>query len=148
MIRPLLPAAALCCAIALSACHRSDEHGGHVVDSVTEAFAGIGEDETIHFTGTEPFWGGEVASGQLRYTTPDDPQGAAIAVNRFAGNNGLGFSGELDGQRFHMAVTPGKCSDGMSDRLYPYVVTLDVHGEQREGCAWTDKQKFEGPQTP
>ena len=49
---------------------------------------------------------------------------------------------------FVLAVTPGKCSDGMSDRSYPFTVTLMVMGEQREGCAWTDKQPFSGPQHP
>ena len=42
----------------------------------------------------------------------------------------------------------GACSDGMSDRTYPFAVTLQVRGEKREGCAWTDKQAFSGPEHP
>ena len=98
-------------------------------------FQGIAADETIQFTGTEPFWGGEAVGKSLTYTTPENQQGSIIAVERFAGRNGLSLSGEFDGQPFVMAVTPGDCSDGMSDRTYPYTVTLQVHGEQRNGCA-------------
>ena len=61
---------------------------------------------------------------------------------------GLGFSGTLDGAAFDMTVTPGACSDGMSDRTYPYTVTLKIGDDTREGCAWTDAQPFEGPEAP
>ena len=47
-----------------------------------------------------------------------------------------------------MTVTPGACSDGMSDRTYPYTVTLKIGDDTREGCAWTDAQPFEGPEAP
>jgi uncharacterized membrane protein len=111
-------------------------------------FQGIAADETIQFTGTEPFWGGEAVGKSLTYTTPENQQGSVIAVERFAGRNGLSLSGELDGQPFVMAVTPGDCSDGMSDRTYPYTVTLQVHGEQRNGCAWTADQPYTGHERP
>ena len=45
-------------------------------------------------------------------------------------------------------VTPGECSDGMSDRTYPFTVTLLLGEEQRTGCAWTDLQPYSGPETP
>ena len=116
--------------------------------SRTKAYSGIGENETVRFTGTEPFWGGEVSGETLTYTTPENIDGTQIAVERFAGRNGLSFSGTLDGADFVMAVTPGECSDGMSDRTYPFTVTLEVRGEQRQGCAWTDAQSFTGPEHP
>jgi len=137
-------------ALPLAACNSGGNGGsgapGDEMDR--QPFAGIGESETIQFTGTEPFWGGEVAQGKLTYTTPEDPEGEEISVDRFAGRNGVSFSGRLADQDFVMAVTPGACSDGMSDRTYPYVVTLMVRGEQRGGCAWTDRQPFEGPEAP
>lgn len=114
----------------------------------TRPYAGIGEEEVLHFTGTEPFWGGEVSGGTLTYSTPENIDGTQIAVERFAGRNGLSFSGTLEGAEFVMAVTPGACSDGMSDRTYPFTVTLQVRGEQRQGCAWTDAQSFTGPEHP
>lgn len=110
-----------------------------------EPFSGVGVDETLRFTGTEPFWAGEAKANRVTYTTPDDPKGAVIAVERFAGRNGVSFSGSLQGQDFVMAVSPGRCSDGMSDRIYPFHVVLRVLGETREGCAWSDAHPFTPP---
>jgi uncharacterized membrane protein len=114
----------------------------------SEAYDGIREDETVHFTGTEPFWGGEVSGSSLTYTTPEDPDGAKIAVERFAGRGGLSFTGTLEQADFEMTVTPLDCSDGMSDRSYPFTVTLKIGEDLRNGCGWTDRQPFEGPAQP
>jgi len=137
-------------ALLLSACHGGTSAPGTRTFGAedTHPFAGIGADEVVHFTGTEPFWGGQVSGSSLTYTTPEDQKGATIAVSRFAGRNGVSYSGDLAGAAFVVALTPGSCSDGMSDRRYPFVATLQVKGEQREGCAWTDKQPFTGPPHP
>jgi len=119
---------------------------GDAKDSVP--YSGIGPGETIRFTGTEPFWGGEANGGTLTYKTPENIDGTTIEVERFAGRNGLSLSGQLDGAAFDMAITPGACSDGMSDRTYPFTVTLEVGGEQRRGCAWTAGKPFSGPENP
>ena len=92
---------------------------------------------------------GDSAGGGLAlYATPENPDGSEFAVERFAGNNGLGISGRLDGAAFDLMITPGECSDGMSDRTYPYTATLLVGDEQRQGCAWTDSQAFGEPELP
>ena len=114
----------------------------------TASYSGIGTGETVYFTGTEPFWGGEVSGKALTYTTPENQSGESVAVERFAGRNGISFSGQLAATPFMLAVTPGKCSDGMSDRSYPFTATLQVRGKLREGCAWTDKQAFTGAARP
>lgn len=111
-------------------------------------FDAIGVDETIRLTGTEPFWGGTIAAGALTYTTPENQAGDTLAVRRFAGNNGLGFSGTLQGNALDLTITPGACSDGMSDRSYPFTATLRIGEEQRSGCAWTDRRPFTGPAAP
>jgi uncharacterized membrane protein len=114
----------------------------------TQAYNGIGEDETVHFTGTEPFWGGEVSGTTLTYTTPENPDGATIAVERFAGRGGLSFSGSLEGADIEMTVTPLECSDGMSDRTYPFTVTIKIGDDLRNGCGWSERQPFAGPAQP
>ena len=136
------------CLLALSACGADEGARAPGDGAATHAFNGIGPDETVRFTGTEPFWGGEEKDGRLTYSTPENQAGVAIAVRRFAGNAGLGFSGTLDGRPFDMTVTPGACSDGMSERSYPFTVTLRLGDEQRQGCAWTDRQPFSGPEAP
>ena len=114
----------------------------------TAAYAGIAEDEVLRFTGTEPFWGGEVEGKTLTYTTPEDQDGTVIAVERFAGRGGISFSGLLEGADFEMMVTPLECSDGMSDRTYPFTVTLEIGADKRNGCAWSERHPFDGPEHP
>ena len=112
------------------------------------AYAGIAADDTLRFTGTEPFWGGRVTGTALTYETPENPKGVAISVRRFSGNNGLSFSGALAGAPVDMAVTEAPCSDGMSDRIYPFSVTLRLGAEMRQGCGWTDRRTFKGLEKP
>ena len=129
---------------ALAACGPSQQTGipGDMEDS--RPYEGIAEGARVQFTGTEPFWGGEAAGDSLTYKTPENPEGTTIPVERFAGRGGLSLSGMLDGARFDMTVTPGECSDGMSDRTYPYTVTLAIGQQTRLGCGWTDAEPATG----
>lgn len=148
-MKPVYLAAAF--AVLLAACQQSGEPGnasGTVPGTSPEGFTAIAPDEIISFTGTEPFWGGTIRGGSLTYSTPENIDGTVIEVERFAGQGGLSFSGTLAGKGFDLLVTQGDCSDGMSDRTYPYVATLKLGEELREGCAYTDKQKFSGPEQP
>ena len=110
----------------LAACQT--ENGARAPGTSPEGFDAIGKSETIRFTGTEPFWSGKVSGESLTYKTPENADGIRFAVRRFSGQ--------------------GACSDGMSDRTYPYTVTLKIGDDTREGCAWTDAQPFEGPEAP
>ena len=114
----------------------------------TEAFSGIGDGERIYAAGTEPFWRVDIEDGLALYTTPENQAGLRFPVMRFSGNSGLGITGTLEGVNFDLAVTPGQCSDGMSERIYPFVATLRLGSQVREGCAWTDAQAFSGPAAP
>ena len=118
----------------------AEEHG--------PKFDAIGAEETISFLGTEPFWNGKVGGGRLTYSTPEDQAGQTVAARRFAGNNGLGFSGTLAQGPFDLTITPGECSDGMSDRMFPYTATLKIGESQQSGCAWTERQPYTGPENP
>lgn len=128
-------------ALLLAACQTQDASGAPGTSPT--GFDAIGEGDTIHFTGTEPFWGGTAKGTSLTYSTPEDIEGTEITVRRFHGQGGLGLSGTLNGADFDMTVTPGICSDGMSDRRYPYTVTLKIADDTRLGCAWTDRDPFE-----
>ncbi|MGB7372538.1 COG3650 family protein [Pontixanthobacter sp.] len=136
-----------CLLASLSGCQRGPADGTVTADNA-EAYSGIAADEVLRFGGNEPFWGGEVAGETLIYTTPENPDGAAIAVKRFAGMNGLGYSGTLGGQAFDMVVTPATCSDTMADRTYPFAITLSIGEQVRNGCGWTDRQPATGDQNP
>ena len=151
MIRKLAFAAPL--ALSLAACQSGVEHDpadGNVPGDSASArpYDGIAEGETVRFTGTEPFWGGQATGTVLNYSTPEKPDGETITVERFAGRNGVAFTGRLEGEAFSLAITPGQCSDGMSDRTYPFTATLRVADEIRSGCAWTEKHPFTGEAHP
>lgn len=136
---------AILLAVSLTACQQVET--GETA-ATAETFDAIAVGETIRLVGTEPFWGGTVTGGELVYTSLENQAGERIAVKRFAGNSGLGFSGTRNGQPLDLTITRGVCSDGMSDRSFPYTATLRLGAEQRTGCAWTDRQPFTGPANP
>lgn len=148
--RSRLPTALLAISLALSACHAGGTNGSNIPGdrSDTRPFEGVAATDTLRFTGTEPFWGGEILGDKMVYKTPEKPNGETLTVSRFNGRGGFSYSGEQGGATFTMAITPGKCSDGMSDRTYPYVATLQRGEETRRGCAWSDAHPFEGPDAP
>ena len=84
----------------------------------------------------------------MTYETPEKPAGERITVARFAGRGGLSFSGTLAGANLTMTITPGSCSDGMSDRRFPFTVTLQIGDALRNGCAYSDAHPFDGPAAP
>lgn len=132
---------------ALAACQAGGTSGSSIPGdrSDTKPYDGIAADEIVHFTGTEPFWGGEVAGEKLIYKTPETPEGESIVVGRFAGRGGMAFNGTLRGMAFTLAISPGTCSDGMSDRSYPFLAMLKIGDAVRSGCGWTDKQPYTDP---
>jgi len=121
---------------------------GDAISSNAEPYDGISADETLHLLGTEPFWGFEIKGETAEFSSPEDLDGTTISVTRFAGNNGLGYSGELDDTALQIAVTPGDCSDGMSDRSYPLTATITWGDSTLYGCGYTDSQPFTGDEAP
>lgn len=135
-------AATLGCAAVLASCGRAGEN------RQTPAFDAIAQSETIRVVGTEPFWNAVIKEGELTYSTPEELDGKSTFVTRFAGNSGLAFHGTLAAQPLDLVITRGNCSDGMSDRTYPFTATLQLGEEQREGCAWSDNHPFTGDPAP
>lgn len=134
-IRQVAALVALTCL--LSSC--ADDMAG---DQEVAAYNGIAADETITLVGNEPFWNMVIDGHTLTYTTPENMAGSVASVTRFAGNNGLGFSGTLEGEALQVAVTPGTCSDTMSDRSYPFTATVTLGDLSLTGCGYTDAQPF------
>jgi len=133
----------------LAACHQQPNGApANGAADNSQPYDGITASETLHFVGTEPFWGGQVTGSALTYTTPEDQAGQAVQVERFAGRGGVSFTGMLGGEEFVMMATPLACSDGMSDRSYPFTITLEIGKDTRAGCGWTQRQPFEGADQP
>lgn len=117
-----------------------------------QPFDGIAKDATITVGGTEPFWGLSISSDgdgyQGKYSSPELPEGETFPLKRFAGNNGLGFSGDWAGVPVNLALTPGECSDQMSERLYPYTATLQLDEVTLYGCAHTHREPYSEEASP
>ena len=138
---PLLTALAL----AAAACTPARTDG---IDPEGKPFDKVAPQEAVTMLGTEPFWNLAVTGEEGVWTTPDNQPGTKLALKRFAGNGGLGFSGELDGKPLTATLTPGQCSDGMSDRSFPFVATIALGEETLTGCGYTDSQPYTGPEAP
>lgn len=127
----------------LAACSPSDGIGENA-----EVYDGIEPQDIVTLIGTEPFWSFEINGESATYATPENPDGTAIAIERFAGNNGLGYSGELDAQPLQITVTPGECSDAMSDRVYPFTATISLGETTLFGCGYSTSEPFIGEEAP
>lgn len=121
---------------------------GDGISQDAQAFDGIPEQDILTLSGTEPFWNIEINGDTATYSTPDNNEGTAIAVTRFAGNNGLGYSGQLDGEALQITVTPGACSDAMSDRDYPFTATVSLGETMLFGCGYSTSEPFTGEEVP
>jgi uncharacterized membrane protein len=139
-----LPLAALL--IAAAACTPAAPTDG--IDPEGKTFDAVGPEEVVTLVGTEPLWALKVEGGEGLWTTPENQPGTRFAVTRFAGNGGMGFSGTLDGKPLAATLTPGECSDGMSDRRFPFVATIALEGTTLQGCGYTTAQPFTGDPAP
>jgi uncharacterized membrane protein len=92
--------------------------------------------------GTEPFWSAEVDGAILVYKTPENQAGTNVAITRqVLGETTLisgTLGGTLGGKPLILSVRTARCSDGMSDREYPFAVARAIAGEVAQGCAKLD----------
>lgn len=90
--------------------------------------------------GTEPFWSAIVVPGKLVWSSPDDEQATTIPVERSDGLAKVRLTGKLKGAALALEITQKPCSDGMSDRVYPFTAALTIGAEARQGCAISQDQ--------
>jgi uncharacterized membrane protein len=88
-----------------------------------------------HAFGNEPFWSVQARGGTLVFTTPGDQAGVTLLGRRVPSLVGTVILGSGPKGEFHFGVTPGKCSDGMSDRSYDFASTFIYDGVTYKGCA-------------
>lgn len=85
--------------------------------------------------GTEPFWSLAIDGGAVAYSTAERPTPVTASVARIEQGDGLELAGTIGGRPINVRVVPETCSDGMSDRSYPYAVTVAIGTERLRGCA-------------
>lgn len=85
--------------------------------------------------GTEPFWSVKVRATGLTLARPDHPDVTTANPGvRADGDQGV-WDGTAGERRLVLRLTPGDCSDGMSDRRYGYSAEVWIDGETLRGCA-------------
>ncbi len=82
-------------------------------------------------TGTEPFWSLLIDERDVTFIQPE-----AQPVRQPTPRVIHGFAGDIyQGRRLHLNIVRNmRCSDGMSDRVYPDKVQVTVDGRQFNGC--------------
>ncbi len=104
----------------------------------TSELNGVDLTKDIRAVGTEPFWATEITAAELKFTGADLPE-------RIGRNNGpivedaqaMWTSAAADGAMMSVTLTPGPCSDGMSDRTYPLKAEVRIGPQTYSGCAAT-----------
>ena len=106
--------------------------------ATTSVFAGVDLSQPFTVRGNEPFWAIAVTSAMLDYSGVDRPQENAAnpgpvittAVATYTVTTSLTHP-------LVVVLTPGPCSDGMSETVYPLNATVIRPGETLTGCAGT-----------
>ena len=88
-----------------------------------------------HAFGNEPFWSVEARGGTLVFKTPENQAGVTLQGRRVPSLVGTVILGQGEGGEFHLGITPGECSDGMSDRTHAYAATFILGDRTYKGCA-------------
>jgi uncharacterized membrane protein len=85
--------------------------------------------------GTEPFWAARIRADGITIMQPDaQPVIAPNQAPRMAGPQAVWASMAGD-EPVLVAMVEQDCSDGMSDRVYPYAVELQLGDQTFIGCA-------------
>lgn len=88
---------------------------------------------TYRALGTERFWSLELNGREMVFTEANAP---GVRIIDAQPRPIHGFAGDIyQGKRINLNIVHGqRCSDGMSDRVYPDKVQVSVDGRAFEGC--------------
>lgn len=87
----------------------------------------------LQAAGTEPFWGLRVGGKELVFSRPG--QADVRVANPGPRMEGKSAVWAAPHGALELTLTPGHCSDGMSDRDYPYTAVVVADGQTLSGCA-------------
>lgn len=85
-----------------------------------------GDDESYRARGTEPFWSVTIGGGRMVYEGLDQPRVDVPAPAPRSFGNGTRY----ESAAFTVDISPGPCSDGMSDFVYPDSVRVAFEGAE------------------
>ena len=94
----------------------------------------------MRLVGTEPFWGGRIARDAITISGMDRPDARFPYTDPVVTGAGARWRTQSTGA-FPLTVTLVRdpCSDGMSDKRYPFQATVVLGTETLKGCAILEK---------
>lgn len=82
--------------------------------------------------GTEPFWSLDIGAREMVF---NEANANGVVIVQPTPRPIIGFAGEIyQTPRINVNIVHARCSDGMSDRVYPDKVQVTVDGRRFEGC--------------
>ncbi|HEY7607686.1 MAG TPA: hypothetical protein VIF14_00510 [Alphaproteobacteria bacterium] len=120
--------------------------GAAALALIASATAAAAQQGALHCGGTEPFWGVTITAQAMWYSDPDTKRRELVLVKplRAAGRPEdfirVYQTRRVDGRgNVILVVTRNRqtCSDGMSDRRYPYNAVYVGDGVLEGCCRWT-----------
>ena len=96
----------------------------------------VGAPVRLTCTGTEPFWSLNAGYGVANFDFNGDKTRIALEEPSVAAARSHPWLFTVHGKpaSFLLVDNPGKCSDGMSDAVYPYSMLVNAAGVFAEGC--------------
>ena len=94
--------------------------------------------------GTEPFWNITLAGNRLTYRDAETTGESVADVARREKRGQLIVEGRAGDTRLLATFSVADCSDGMSDRRYPYSLTLTFGYRTLRVCAYPPDMMFTG----
>ena len=95
-------------------------------------------DSDLTLLGTEPFWAMQI-SKEAKTATFSRPSSsdmnAGYPVESKGKDGAIILTSQSPEGDIVMTLNKGKCSDGMSDREYPWEATVLFNGQTLKGCA-------------
>jgi uncharacterized membrane protein len=96
--------------------------------------------------GTEPFWALIIGAAGLRFMTPEDQAGILWPpISPSSQGDTLHWSGRTERAAVDARIWAASCSDGMSDRVWPYTAVVRVDTLTHHGCAESRGWALVGP---
>jgi putative lipoprotein len=88
--------------------------------------------------GNEPFWSLDVTPSGVNLQRPDQALVTAEYQPLEKAANGVRhFVGDTPEGKLELTLTPGKCSDGMSDTVYGWTAVARFKDQDLKGCAYS-----------
>ncbi len=119
------------------------EGDGHLrLSSVERLYTeGAGCDEKLdgfdlRAHGTEPFWGLDVAGGQLLLSRPGQGALTGAARDLSADDGTRKFEADTVEGKLVASFAPGACNDGMADAYFGWTAEVSLGAQHFKGCAY------------